>query len=60
NVGGVAVKDWGVSISDLARVVHDNNLGVVLGGLKLPQGNINSNTTFTLCLELVQHPSIFE
>jgi len=28
NVGGVAVKDWGVSVSDLPRVIHQDDLGV--------------------------------
>ena len=33
NVSGVAIKDRGVSIGDLSRVVHDNDLGVEgLGG----------------------------
>ena len=27
NVCGVAVEDWGVSVSDLSRVVEDNDLG---------------------------------
>jgi len=28
NVGGVAIEDWGVSGSDLSRVVHDDNLSL--------------------------------
>lgn len=29
---------------------------IVLGGLELPQGNIDGNTTLTLGLELVEDP----
>ncbi|GAV62074.1 hypothetical protein CFOL_v3_05598, partial [Cephalotus follicularis] len=60
NVGGMAVKDWGISVPNLARVVHDDDLSIILGGLKLPQGNVNSNTTLTLSLKFVQHPSILK
>ena len=28
NMGGVAIEDWGVTSTDLARVVEDNDLGV--------------------------------
>jgi hypothetical protein len=37
-----------------------NDGNIVLRGLKLPEGNINSDTTLTLGLELVEHPSILE
>ena len=40
---------WGINDGD-----------IVLGGLKLPQSNINGDATFTLGLELVQYPSILE
>ncbi|KAG4181132.1 hypothetical protein ERO13_A10G207601v2 [Gossypium hirsutum] len=60
NVGGVAIEDRCIAISNLAWVVHDDNLGVVLGCLKLPQGNINGDTTLTLSLQLVEHPGILE
>ncbi|CAI0542391.1 unnamed protein product [Linum tenue] len=33
NVGGVAVKHWGIAISNLARVVHDDDLGCEVGSL---------------------------
>uniref|UniRef100_A0A6N2M073 Uncharacterized protein n=1 Tax=Salix viminalis TaxID=40686 RepID=A0A6N2M073_SALVM len=71
NVTGVAVKNWSITITNLSRMVHDDNLGVtmsrgindsavVLGGLKLPQGNINGDATLTLSLELVKHPGVLE
>src|SRR4051812_44826184 len=37
-----------------------NDSAVVLGSLKLPQSNVNSDTSFTLSLELVKHPGILE
>jgi len=33
---------------------------VVLGGLELPEGDIDGDTTLTLGLELVQNPGILE
>lgn len=33
---------------------------IVLGGLELPQGDINGDTTLTLGLQLVQDPSVLE
>ncbi|BAS82590.1 Os03g0177966 [Oryza sativa Japonica Group] len=33
---------------------------VVLGGLELPQGDINGDTSLTLGLELVEHPRVLE
>jgi len=42
----------------MARGVNDGD--VVPGSFKLPQGDINSDTTFTLGLELVEHPGILE
>jgi len=33
---------------------HSNH---VLGGLELPEGDIDGDTTFTLCLQLVEYPS---
>jgi hypothetical protein len=39
NVGSVAVEDWSISVSNLARVVHENHLSVerlgALGGVVL-------------------------
>merc|ERR1712002_244329 len=42
----------------VARGVDDGD--VIVFGLELPQGNIDSDTTLALGLELVQHPGIFE
>ena len=33
---------------------------VVLGGLKLPQGNVDGDAAFALGLEFVQHPGVLE
>ena len=33
---------------------------VIFLGLELPQGDIDGDTAFSLSLELVQNPSIFE
>lgn len=33
---------------------------VVFGGLKLPEGDVNGDTTLPLCLQFVQHPGVFE
>jgi len=40
---------WGINDGD-----------IVLWGFKLPEGNINSDTTLTLSLEFVKHPRILE
>jgi hypothetical protein len=37
-----------------------NDGDIVLGGLKLPESNIDGNTTLTLSLELVQNPCVLE
>jgi hypothetical protein len=42
----------------MARRVDDGE--VVLGGLELPQRDVDSDTSVPLSLELVQHPRIFE
>ena len=39
---------------------HTNNGDIVLGSLKLPQGNVDGDTTLTLGLELVKNPGILE
>jgi len=43
DVGSVAIEDWGVSVSDLTRVVHDDDLGGeglgLLGGVVLGVGS---------------------
>jgi len=38
--------------------VNDGN--VILGGLKLPQRNVDCDSTLTLGFQLVQHPGVFE
>ena len=40
---------WGINDSD-----------IVFFGFKLPQGNIDGDTTFTFGLEFVQNPSVLE
>ena len=42
------------------RGIFTNDSNVVLRSLKLPQSNVNSDTTLTLCLQFVQNPGIFE
>jgi hypothetical protein len=37
-----------------------NDGDVVLGGLELPEGNVDGNTTLTLGLELVKNPGVLE
>lgn len=52
NVGGVAVEDWGVTSTDLTRVVEDDDLGVeglgTLGGVVL---GVTGNVTTTDLLD---------
>jgi hypothetical protein len=38
--------------------INDGDLE--LGGLELPEGNVNGDTTLTLGLELVKNPGILE
>lgn len=42
----------------VARCVNDGD--IVLGGLELPQRDVNGDATLTLGLQLVQHPGVFE
>merc|ERR1719209_836705 len=42
----------------VSRGVDDGN--IVLGGLKLPEGNVDGNTSLAFSLQFVQHPSILE
>jgi hypothetical protein len=66
--GGVNDKDNIVTLGGTSDHVLDevtvsrgiNDGSIVLGGLKLPQSNINSDTSLTLSLELIKHPSILE
>lgn len=40
------------------RLTNDGNL--ILGGLELPEGNVDGDTTLTLGLELVKNPRVLE
>lgn len=39
---------------------HTNDGDIVLGSLELPEGNVDSDTTLTLGLKLVQNPGVLE
>lgn len=39
---------------------HTNDGDIVLGGLELPESDIDGDTTLTLGLELVKNPRILE
>jgi len=43
-----------------ARLRHTDDGDIVLGGLELPEGDIDGDTTLTLGLELVKNPRILE
>ena len=43
-----------------SRTGRTNDGDVVLRGFELPEGNIDSDTTLTLGLQLVKHPCILE
>ena len=40
--------------------MHTNDGDIVLRGFELPERNIDGDTTLTLSLQLVEHPSILE
>jgi hypothetical protein len=42
------------------RGEHTDDGDIVLGSLELPEGNVDSNTTLTLSLQLVKDPSVLE
>lgn len=42
----------------VTRCINDGD--VVLGGLELPQRDVNGDATLTLSLQFVQHPGVFE
>ena len=42
----------------MSRGVNDGN--IVLGSLKLPESDVDGDTTLTLSLQLVQHPGVLE
>jgi hypothetical protein len=39
---------------------HTDNSDIVAGGFELPESDIDSDTTLTLGLELVENPSVLE
>lgn len=45
-------------MSPSERLTNDGDL--ILGGVELPEGNVNGDTTLTLGLELVKNPSVLE
>ena len=57
----VSLGGTGDHVLDEVTVTRGINDGaVVLGGLELPQGNINGDTPLTLGLQLVKHPGVLE
>ena len=42
----------------VTRGIDDSDL--ILGGLELPESNVNGDTTLTLSLQLVKHPGVLE
>jgi len=42
----------------VTRSVNDGD--IVLGGLELPESNVDGDTTLTLSLQFVQYPGVFE
>lgn len=57
-VGLGGTRDHVLDEITMSRGIDDGH--VVPGGLELPQGDIDGDTTFTLCLQLVQHPGVLE
>ena len=59
--GAVGLRGTGDHVLDEVTVTGGVNDGdVVLGGLELPEGNVDGDTTLTLGLELVKNPSVLE
>jgi len=58
NIGLRGTSDHVLDEVTVTRGINDGE--VVLLGFKLPQGDINGDTTFTFSLELVQNPGILE
>jgi len=59
--GAVSLRSSGDHVLDeipVSRGVDDGD--VIVLSLELPQSNVDGDTTFTLSLELVQNPGIFE
>lgn len=56
-----------LTVPPLAKGKHSNNHGddrpdchIVLGRFELPEGDVDSDTTLTLGLQLVKHPCVLE
>lgn len=59
--GAVGLGSSGDHVLDEVSVSGGVDDGeVVLGGLELPEGNIDGDTSFSLGLELVHNPGVFE
>jgi hypothetical protein len=58
---GICLRMSGAKIPQQVDInKHTNDGDIVLGSLKLPESNIDGNTTLTLSLELVQNPCVLE
>lgn len=57
-VGLGGTRDHVLDEVTVAGGINDSDL--ILGGLELPEGNINGDTTLPLGLELVKHPGVLE
>lgn len=59
--GTVGLRSTGNHVLDEVTVTGGiNNGDVVLGGLELPESNVNGDTTLTLSLQLVKNPGVLE
>ena len=59
--GNIGLRGTGNHVLDEITVTRGIDNGEVeLGGLELPEGNINGDTTLTLSLKLVQNPGVLE
>merc|ERR1712093_39535 len=59
--GKISLRGTGDHVLDEVTVTRGiNDSEVVLGGLELPEGDVNGDTTLTLGLELVEHPCVLE
>ena len=59
--GNIGLRGTGNHVLDKITVTRGIDNGEVeLGGLELPEGNINGDTTLTLGLKLVQNPGVLE
>jgi hypothetical protein len=59
--GNIGLGSSGNHVLDeitVSRGINDGEL--VLGRLELPEGNVDGDTTFTLGLEVIEHPGILE